>query len=59
MDDVVGFYTSPAAGCGNLTHILCVSLFSLIKETMSKTCLSKIGQYHLAQLNSPRKEAYE
>ena len=46
-------------GGGNLTHLLCVSLVSLLEETVSKTCLFRIGQYHLALLNSPQKEAYE
>ena len=39
IDDVVGFFISPAAGCGNLTHLLCVSLVSLIKQTVSKMSL--------------------
>ena len=55
-DDVVGFSTTPAAGEGILTH---VSLVSSQMETVSKTCLFKIGQYHLALLNSPQEEAYE
>ena len=59
IDDVVGFFITPIAGEGSLTHLLCVSLVSLLKETVSKMCLSKIGQYHLALLNSPKKGAYE
>ena len=38
---------------------LCVSLVCLLKETVSKTRLFKIGQYHLALLNSLQKEACE
>ena len=56
---MVGFFISPTDGEGNLTHLLCVSLVSLLKETVSKTCLFKIGQYCLALLNSPQEEAYE
>ena len=57
---MVGFSTAPTAGEGILTQILCVSLGSLLKETVSKMCLFKIGQYHLVLLNnSPQKEAYE
>ena len=56
---MVGFLITPTAGEGILTHLLCVSLVSLLRETVSKTCLFKIGQYCLALLNSPQKEAYE
>ena len=59
IDDVVGFSTVPAAEDGALTHLLYVSLVSSQMETMSKTFLFKIGQYHLALLNSPQDEAYE
>ena len=59
IDDVVGFCITPTAGEGILTHLLCVSLVSLLKETVSKTCLFKIGQYCLPLLNSPQEEAYE
>ena len=59
IDDVVGFFISPTAGEGILTHLVCVSLVSLLEGTMSKMCLFKIGQYCLVQLNSPQKEAYE
>ena len=56
---MVGFSISPTAVEGILTHLLCVSLVSLLKETVSKMCLIKIGQYHLALLNSPQEKAYE
>ena len=56
---MVGFSTAPAAGEGILTHLLYVPLVSSQKETVSKTCLFKILQYHLALLNSPHKEDYE
>ena len=59
IDDLVGFSTIPAAVDGTLTHLLYVSLVSSQMETVSKTCLFKIGQYHLALLNSPQEEAYE
>ena len=52
IDDVVGFSTIPASGQGILTHILYVSLVSSQKETVSKMCLFKIGQYCLAFLIS-------
>ena len=56
---MVGFSITSAAGEGILTHLLCVSLVSLLKGTVSKMCLFKIGQYHLALLNSPQEEAYK
>ena len=59
IDDVVGFSTIPAAGDGTLTHHLYVSLVSSQMETVSKTYHFKIGQYHLALLNSPQEEAYK
>ena len=59
IGDVVGFSTTPSAGEGILTHLLYVSLVSSQMETVSKMCLFKIGQYHLALLNSPPREAYE
>ena len=59
IDDVVGFSTIPAAGDGTLTYALYVSLVSSQMETVSKMCPFKIGQYHLALLNSPHEEAYE
>ena len=59
IDNVVGFSTVPAAGDGTLTHALYVSLVSSQMETVSKTCHLKLGQYHLALLNSPQGEAYE
>ena len=59
IDNVVGFSTIPAAGDGTLTHLLYVSLVSSQMETVSKMCLFKIGQYHLALLNSPQEKAYE
>ena len=59
IDDVVGFPIAPTAGEGILTHVLCMSLVLLLKETVSKMCLLKIEQYCLALLNSPQKEAYE
>ena len=59
VDDVVSFSTVPAAGDRILTHPLYVSLVSSQMETVSKTCLFKIGQYHLALLYSPQEEAYE
>ena len=59
IDDVVGFSTVPAAGEGILTHPLYVSLVCSQMETVSKMCLFKTGQYHLALLNSPQQEAYE
>ena len=59
IDDVVGFSITPAAGEGILTHLLCVSLVSLPKETVSKMYHLKIGQYCLVLLNSPQEEAYE
>ena len=58
IDDVVGFSTTPAAGDGTLTHPLYASLVSSHMKTVSKMCLFKIGQYHLALLNSPQ-EAYD
>ena len=55
--------------CGGLLHhssssgwkpdTCFVSLVSSYMETVSKTCLFKIGQYHLALLNSSCEEAYE
>ena len=42
-----------------LTHVSYVSLVSSQMETVSKMCLFKIGQHHLALPNSPQKEAYE
>ena len=59
IDDVVCLSTIPAAGDGTLTHVSYVSLVSSQMETVSKMCLFKIGQYHLALPNSPQKEAYE
>ena len=59
IDDVVGFPTIPAGGDGTLTHHLYVSLVSSQMETVSKTYHFKIGQYHLALLNSPEEEAYK
>ena len=59
IDDVVGFSTIPAAGDGMLTHLLFVSLVSSQVETVSKPCLFKKGQYHLALLNSPQEKAYK
>ena len=56
IDDVVGFSTISAAGDGTLTHHLYVSLASSQMETVSKMCHFKLGQYHLALLNSPRKK---
>ena len=56
---MVGFFISPAAQCGNLTRLLCVSLVPFLEETMSKMCLFKIGQYCLALLNSMQREDYE
>ena len=53
IDNVVGFSTIPEAGEGILIHPLYVSLVSSQMETVSKTCLFKIGQYHLALLKSP------
>ena len=55
----VGFSTAPVAGKGILTHLLYVSLVSSQMDTVSKTCLFKIGKYHLALLNSPWEEAYK
>ena len=57
--DVLGFSTIAAAGEGILTHPLYVSLVSSQMETVSKTCLFKIGEYCLALLNSPQEEAYK
>ena len=56
---MVGFSTAPPAGEGTLTHDLYVSLVSSQMETVSKMCPFKLGQYHLALLNSPKEEAYE
>ena len=56
---MVGFSTTTAAGERLLTHLLCVSLDSLLKETVSKMCLFKIGEYHLALPHSPQGEACE
>ena len=42
---MVGFSITPAAGEVILKHPLCVSLVSLLKETVSKICLFKIGQW--------------
>ena len=57
---MVGFSIAPTAVEGIQTHLLCVSLGSFLKETVSKMCLFEIGQYHLALLNnSPQKEACE
>ena len=58
IDDVVGFSTNPAVGEGILTLFLYLSLVSSQMETLSRTCLFKIGQYCLALLNSPQEEAY-
>ena len=59
IGDVVGFSTTLAVGEGILTHLFYVSLVSSQMETVSKTCLFTIGQYHLALLNFPQEEAYE
>ena len=56
---MVGFSTIPPAGVASLTHHLYVSLVSSQMERVSKTCHSKLGQYHLALLYSPQEEAYE
>ena len=56
---MVGFSAFPAAGDGTLTHHLYVLLVSSQMETVSKTCHYKLGQYHLALLNSLQEEAYE
>ena len=59
IHDVVGFSTIPPAWDECLTHHLYVSLVSSKLERVSKTCHYKLGQYPLALLNSPQKEAYE
>ena len=59
IDNVVGFSTIPPAGDGTLTHDLYVSLVSSQTETVSNMCHFKLGQYHLALLNSPCEEAYK
>ena len=59
IDDMVGFSTIPAAVEGILTHLLYVSLVYSQMKTVPNICLFKIGQYHLALLNSPQKEAYK
>ena len=59
IEDVVGFFISPTAGEGILTHLVCVSLVSFSEEAVSETCCFKIGQYCPALLNSQLKEAYE
>ena len=59
IGDVVALSTTPAAGEGILTHLLCVSLVSPKWETVSKMCLFKVGQYCLTLLNSPQEEAYK
>ena len=56
---MVGLFISPTAGEEILTHLVCVSLVSLLEETVSKMFLFKIGQYDLAPVNSPEKEAYK
>ena len=56
---MVGFSIIPTAGDESLTHHLYVSLVSFQMERVSKMCHSKLGQYHLALLNSPQEEAYE
>ena len=56
---MVGFSTTPAAGDGTLTHHLYESLVSSQMDTVSKMCHFKLGQDHLALLNSPQGEAYE
>ena len=56
---MVGFSTIPPAGDESLTHHLYVSLVSSQMERVSKTCHIRLGQYHLALLNSPQEEAYE
>ena len=56
---MVGFFITPTAGEGILTHLVCESLVSLLEETVSKMCLFKMGQYHLALFDSAQKEAYE
>ena len=42
-----------------MTHDLYVLLVSSHMETVSKICHFKLGQYHLALLNSPHEEAYK
>ena len=59
IGDVAGFSITPAGGEGILTHLLYMSLVSSQMETVSKMCLFKIGQYHLALHNSPQEEACE
>ena len=56
IDDMVGFSTVPAAGDGTLTHLLYGLLVSSQMETVSMPCLFKIGQCHVALLNSPQKK---
>ena len=59
IGDVGGFSTTPTAGEGTLTHFLYVSLVFFQVETVPRTYLFKIEQYHLAVLNSPQEEAYK
>ena len=56
---MVGFSAFPADVDGILTHDLYVSLVSSQMETVSKMCHFKLGQYHLALLNSPQEDAYK
>ena len=56
---MVGFSSIPAARNGALTYHLYVSLVSSQMETVSKACHFKLGQYHVALLNSPQEEAYK
>ena len=56
---MVGFPTITPAGDKSLTHHLYVSLVSSQMERVSKTCHFKLGQCHLALLNSPQEDAYE
>ena len=55
---MVGVSAIPPAGDESLTHHLYVSLVSSQMERVSKMCHFKLGQYHLALLNSPQEEAY-
>ena len=59
IDNVVGFSTIPVDVDGTLTHLLYVYLVSSQMETVSKMYVLKIGQYHLALLNSPHEQAYK
>ena len=59
ISNAVCFSTTPEAGEGILTHLLCVSLVSLLMGNCVQDMSLMVGQYHLALFNPPQEESYE